>query len=52
MCVILSSGFGEEDISEEFEGKGLAGFIQKPYKPEALVAEVQRGLGARPKAGD
>ncbi|MBI2767811.1 MAG: PAS domain S-box protein [Chloroflexi bacterium] len=29
--VILMSGFSEQDATGRFEGKGLAGFIQKPY---------------------
>ncbi|MDQ6967462.1 MAG: response regulator [Mariprofundaceae bacterium] len=30
--VILSSGYSEEDATSCFQGKGLAGFIQKPYQ--------------------
>jgi len=30
--VILSSGYSEEDATDCFQGKGLAGFIQKPYQ--------------------
>jgi len=30
--VILSSGYSEEDAMGRFKSKGLAGFIQKPYK--------------------
>ncbi len=29
--VILSSGYTEQDIQARIDGKGLAGFIQKPY---------------------
>ena len=29
--VILSSGFSEQEVTRKFLGKGLAGFIQKPY---------------------
>ncbi|MFQ5519192.1 MAG: response regulator, partial [Mariprofundus sp.] len=29
--VILSSGYSTEDATARFKGKGLAGFIQKPY---------------------
>ncbi len=29
--VILSSGYSAEDATARFKGKGLAGFIQKPY---------------------
>ncbi|MDA8429855.1 MAG: PAS domain S-box protein, partial [Geobacteraceae bacterium] len=30
--VIMSSGFNEQEVTQKFVGKGLAGFIQKPYK--------------------
>jgi PAS domain S-box-containing protein len=34
--VILSSGYSEEDAMAKFQSKGLAGFIQKPYKIDAF----------------
>jgi PAS domain S-box-containing protein len=34
--VIMSSGFSESEVTRKFVGKGLAGFIQKPYKLSAL----------------
>ena len=34
--VILSSGYNEQDTTRNFAGKGLAGFIQKPYRLDAL----------------
>jgi len=40
--VILSSGYAEEDATNSFQGKGLAGFIQKPYQVayfQKVVAE-------------
>ena len=43
--VILSSGFGKEEVTGRFEGLGLAGFLQKPYRPDALLAEIRRCLG-------
>jgi two-component system, cell cycle sensor histidine kinase and response regulator CckA len=36
--VILSSGYNEQDVTQRFAGKGLAGFIQKPYQLATLVA--------------
>ncbi len=29
--VILSSGYNEQEVIQQFAGKGLAGFVQKPY---------------------
>lgn len=40
--VILSSGYSERDVVERFIGKGLAGFIQKPYQLQALVDAIRR----------
>ncbi|MEI6206654.1 MAG: PAS domain S-box protein [Desulfuromonadales bacterium] len=34
--VFMSSGFSENDVTQKFAGKGLAGFIQKPYKLSTL----------------
>jgi len=42
--VILSSGYNEEEATERFAGKGLAGFIQKPYRAAALIAKMQEVL--------
>ncbi|MDX8396441.1 MAG: PAS domain S-box protein [Mariprofundaceae bacterium] len=37
VSVILSSGYNEQDATSRFAGKGLAGFIQKPYSPQQLA---------------
>ncbi len=39
--IILSSGYGEKEITGRFVGKGLAGFIQKPYLAAKLVTKVR-----------
>jgi len=39
--VILCSGYSKLDATSHFNGKGLAGFIQKPYLPDTLVSVVQ-----------
>jgi PAS domain S-box-containing protein len=46
--VILSSGYSEQDAVQRFAGKGLAGFIQKPYTVDNLQAVLQP-LFAGPK---
>jgi DNA-binding NtrC family response regulator len=38
--VIMSSGFSELEVTQKFVGKGLAGFIQKPYKLSVLKAAI------------
>ncbi|MBU1708540.1 MAG: response regulator, partial [Proteobacteria bacterium] len=40
--VILSSGYNEQDVTEKFVGKGLAGFIQKPYTLALLREAMQK----------
>ncbi|MCX7044282.1 MAG: GAF domain-containing protein [Candidatus Sumerlaeota bacterium] len=42
--VILSSGYNEQEIAQRFAGKGLSGFIQKPYLMASLNAKLQEAL--------
>jgi CheY-like chemotaxis protein len=42
--VIMSSGYNEQEVSQKFVGKGLAGFIQKPYRLNVLK-EIVKGCG-------
>lgn len=42
--VILSSGYNEQSATHRFAGKGLAGFIQKPYRIQELVDVLRRAL--------
>jgi PAS domain S-box-containing protein len=39
--VIMSSGFNEQEVTGKFVGKGLAGFIQKPYRLSTLREVVR-----------
>ncbi len=39
--VILSSGYNEVEAVQRFTGKGLAGFLQKPYTATALAEKVR-----------
>ena len=45
--VILSSGYNEQDATDRFASKGLAGFLQKPYRPQELVDTIQVALKNR-----
>lgn len=38
--VILMSGYSEQEATSRFVGKGLAGFLQKPYTPNDLRAKL------------
>jgi PAS domain S-box-containing protein len=39
--VVLSSGFSEQEVVGRFTEGGICGFVQKPYRFEKLVAEVE-----------
>ena len=42
--VILTSGFNEQDATNRFAGKGLAGFIQKPFQLAKLAEKIRVAL--------
>jgi len=42
--VILSSGYSETESTQRFHGKGLAGFVQKPYLPDTLQTAAAKAL--------
>ena len=46
--VLLSSGFNEVEAARRFTGKGLAGFLQKPYTAAALADAVKKLLPTSP----
>jgi PAS domain S-box-containing protein len=60
VCVILSSGYDHVEATRRFGARAPAGFIQKPYRPAQLLAEIERcrgrkaphGVAPTPKAAD
>jgi PAS domain S-box-containing protein len=42
--VIMASGYSEQEISQRFAGKGVAGFIEKPFKLATLNAKLREVL--------
>ena len=42
--ILLMSGFNEQEAINRFTGKGLAGFLQKPFKPDQLRAKLRQLL--------
>jgi len=44
---VLSSGYNEVEAVRRFTGKGLAGFIQKPFTLAELSLGVEEALGRR-----
>lgn len=45
--VIISSGYNEQEVSQRFVGKGIAGFIQKPYRAKTFLNEIIRVLDSQ-----
>ncbi len=43
--VILTSGFNQQDAINRFTGKGLAGFIQKPFELAQLTQVIRTVVG-------
>ena len=43
--VIMTSGYNEQEVINRFVGKGLAGFVQKPYQAADLLPMVRKVLG-------
>jgi PAS domain S-box-containing protein len=42
--VLLMSGYNQQNVTSQFVGKGLAGFLQKPFRAAELYAAVARVL--------
>jgi PAS domain S-box-containing protein len=45
--VVVSSGYDHQEVTDRFVGEGLAGFIQKPYKFDALAETMRNALAGR-----
>jgi CheY-like chemotaxis protein len=39
--IVLTSGYSEQEVLAHFVGKGLAGFVQKPYKADLLLGKIR-----------
>jgi CheY-like chemotaxis protein len=46
--VVLTSGFSENDAVSDFAGRGLAGFLPKPYQRSQFEAILRHALEAKP----
>jgi len=49
--VIVSSGYDESEATRRFAGKGVSGFLKKPYTAEALAERVKSVLAVLRKLG-
>ncbi len=43
--VVLMSGYNEQEVTRQFVGRGLAAFLQKPFRAEELDGAVRGVLG-------
>lgn len=42
--VVMSSGYSEQELARRFRDRGVAGFIQKPFRLDALMSAVHEAL--------
>ncbi|MEE8526354.1 MAG: response regulator, partial [Thermoanaerobaculia bacterium] len=46
--IIVASGFSEQEAAQRFAGEDVDGFLQKPFRPNALVGQVEKLLAKKP----
>ena len=39
--IVMTSGYSEQEVVAHFVGKGLAGFVQKPYKLDLFLGKIR-----------
>jgi two-component system, cell cycle sensor histidine kinase and response regulator CckA len=39
--IVMTSGYSEQEVVAHFVGKGLAGFVQKPYKADLFLGTIR-----------
>jgi len=44
ISIVLSSGFGEIEMVRRIAGLGVAGFLQKPYSMQKVIAKLEASL--------
>ena len=42
--VVLTSGYNEQEAGQDFLGKGLAAFVQKPFQRAGLMQAMRKAL--------
>ena len=42
--IILSSGYNRSEAMRRFDGKGVSGFLQKPYRAAAFMEAVRNAI--------
>jgi len=46
--VIIASGYSEQSVQDLFAGKGLRGFLQKPFTTEKLCEVLKESVAHKP----
>ncbi len=49
--IVMTSGFNEQITVNRFVGRGLAGFLQKPFTYESLLEKIRTALETPPATG-
>jgi DNA-binding response OmpR family regulator len=49
--IIVITGVADDTTKKRLLSSGVSAYFQKPYKPEALIAEVKKALSASAAAG-
>lgn len=42
--IVLVNGYSEERVTAELRCRGIAGFLEKPFLPQTLLARVREVL--------
>ncbi len=42
--ILLMSGYNEQDAIQRFTGKGLAGFVRKPFETKSLIEKIAAAI--------
>ena len=51
VCVVISSGYTQEDVASQFTGYLLGGFIEKPFTPSELIEKIRGVLAGWRRGG-
>ena len=51
VAVVISSGFTHPEKLSQMLGRGLSGFLPKPYNREKLIPQIKQVLAHRPRSG-
>ncbi len=47
LCIIMTSGYSEQDVAQKFIGRGMTGFIEKPFHMANMRRIVREAISKR-----